>query len=68
MDERQQFLEIYNKYRNPGNDSSDDESANVWALLKQDTHMDVNIGDKVYLKTGDLQGTIGKILNIESNQ
>ena len=34
MDERQQFLEIYNKFKNPGNDSSDDESTNMWALLK----------------------------------
>jgi len=33
----------------------------MWTLLKKDTQMDVNIGDKVLLRSGDLKGTIGVI-------
>lgn len=40
----------------------------MWRLLKQDAQIDVNVGDKVYLKTGDLKGTVGKIINIGNNQ
>lgn len=39
----------------------------MWRLLKQDAQIDVNVGDKVYLKTGDLKGTVGKIVNIGNN-
>lgn len=59
-------MEIYNKFKH-GGDSSDDESNKMWSLLKKDTQIDVNLGDKVYLRSGDLKGTIGKIISFENN-
>jgi len=36
-------------------------------FMKKDVMLDINVGDKIFIKGGDLQGTIGNIINFEKN-
>lgn len=63
-----QWLDIYNTFKKKYDGlSSDDENGKMAYKLQKDTQSDMNIGDKIYVKSGDLIGTIGKIVDFENN-
>ena len=58
MDEREQFLQIFDKF-DVGDDSSDVDAVETRRFIMKQDLVDISIGDKIYVKEGELQGTIG---------
>ena len=48
-------------------DSSEMGNEKTKNFIKKDVMLDINVGDKIFIKGGDLQGTIGNIINFEKN-
>ena len=65
LDERKRFLEVYDRFRSKlhpeadGDSSDDEESDRFVKLLVQDFATEFNIGDKIVVVKGDLQGAQG---------
>lgn len=66
-DERQAFFDIYNEFMKNDQDSSEMGNEKTKNFIKKDVMLDINVGDKIFIKGGDLQGTIGNIINFEKN-
>ena len=48
-------------------DSSEMGNEETKNFMKKDVMLDINVNDKIFIKGGDLQGTIGNIINFEKN-
>ena len=66
MDEREQFLAIFDKF-NVGDDSSDADAAETREFIRKKDLVEISIGDKIYVKEGELQGAIGQIMEFDDN-
>lgn len=67
MDEREQLMNIYNDFKNDGDSSDMDEDEAKNLIMKKDL-VDLNLGDKIYIKEGELQGSHGVIKNFGDNR
>ena len=66
-DERQAFLEIFERFHaNDEDDSSEGTVAEKRAFLRNAKDPDLQFEDKVFVTKGDLQGSIGVIKNFQA--
>lgn len=65
QEEREMFLQIYNKFTQGDGDSSSDAPDNTRMLIMNDSGQDLKIGDKIIVKGGELNGAVGKIINFD---
>lgn len=66
-DERQAWLDIFDKFHTAEGDSSDGErtQAEARAFLRNESDAALDFEDKIRIVKGDLQGTIGIIKNFD---
>lgn len=65
MEERDHFLEVFNSHVINDNDSSDMDTEETRNFYKRDNGLELSIGDKIYVKEGELQKAFGKIVNFD---
>lgn len=60
-------MSIYNDFKNVGDSSDMDEDEAKNLIMKKDL-VDLNLGDKIFIKEGELQGSHGVIKNFDDNR
>lgn len=59
------FLETFNMYSTHDQDSSDCEAEETRQFYKKDADLEISIGDKIYVTSGELQKVYGKVVSLE---
>ena len=65
LEEREHFLEVFNNYAVNDNDSSDMDTEETRNFYRKENGIELSVGDKVYVKEGELQKAYGTIVNFD---